>query len=68
MSDPIERMQIVCSWCGSADVSRDAWASWDVGKQAWVLGAVFDDGFCHACECERSLEERIIGSTSEGVD
>ena len=37
-----ERMRIVCSWCGSAHVSRDAWASWDVAAQDWVLGAVFD--------------------------
>ncbi|WP_454884772.1 hypothetical protein [Sphingomonas oryzagri] len=68
MGDGIERMRIVCAWCGSADVARDAWASWDVGKQDWVLVAVFDDGFCHACECERSLEERIGGSPGEGVD
>jgi hypothetical protein len=60
MSDGVERIRIVCSWCGSADVSRDAWASWDVEEQDWVLGAVFDQGFCQACECERGLEERII--------
>ena len=50
-------MRIVCGWCGSDRVTRDAWAEWDVAAQAWVLGAVFDDGWCHACECARGLEE-----------
>ena len=49
-------IQFVCGWCGSSDVSRDAWADWDVEKQAWVLRQVFDDGFCQTCECSRGLE------------
>jgi hypothetical protein len=47
----------VCGWCGSSDVSRDAWADWDVEKQEWVLRQVFDDGFCQTCERLRGLEE-----------
>jgi hypothetical protein len=58
--EKIEPITIVCSWCGSADVSRDAWASWDVEKQDWVLSAVFDNGFCHACGVDRSLVEAPI--------
>lgn len=53
-------VQFVCSWCGSVRVSRDAWADWDVGRQEWVLGVVFDDGFCHRCERERELD--AVGS------
>lgn len=51
---------IVCGKCGSDQVSRDAWADWDVAKQAWVLGSVFDAGFCHNCEGEARLEEVIL--------
>lgn len=50
-------VRIVCGWCGSADVRRDAWASWDEAAQAWVLGAVFDDGWCCRCDAWRGLEE-----------
>jgi len=50
-------IQFVCGWCGSTDVSRDAWADWNVEKQAWVLRQVFDDGFCQTCEWLRGLEE-----------
>lgn len=53
-------VEFVCSWCGSARVARDAWAEWDTAAQAWRLGTVFDDGFCHVCECERSLAEVAV--------
>lgn len=53
-------VRIVCGWCGSEDVSRDAWADWDVAAQAWVLRQVFDDGFCQACETWRGLEEAAL--------
>jgi hypothetical protein len=66
MGDVVDRIRIVCSWCGSDNVLRDAWASWDVDKQDWVLGAVFDAGFCQACECERSLDEAGFGMLSWG--
>lgn len=52
--------RIVCSWCRSDRVSRDAWADWDVERQAWVLGEVFDDGYCHRCECEARLIEKPL--------
>ena len=52
-----ERIAIVCRDCGSTEVSRDAWADWDANKQEWVLGAVFDLGWCHACDCESKLGE-----------
>jgi hypothetical protein len=52
-----KKIQIVCGHCGSADVRRDAWAEWDVDKQDWVGGEVFDDGHCATCEGESRLEE-----------
>lgn len=53
-------VDIICGWCGSRRVSRDAWADWDVAWQEWVLSAVFDQGFCHQCERERSLVEAAV--------
>ncbi len=57
MSGPIA---IACGHCGSADVSRDAWAAWDETRQEWVLRSVFDYAYCHTCDCERSLVERAL--------
>ena len=57
MANDGKRIAIICGTCGSDEVSRDAWANWDIGTQEWVLGSVFDDGFCHRCECESRLIE-----------
>lgn len=55
------KIDIACGTCNSRNVSRDAWANWDITSQDWVLGAVFDAGFCHRCESERSLIEVPVG-------
>lgn len=47
----------ICGTCGGKNVSRDAWADWDVHTQDWVLGAVYDYAFCHDCQEETRLEE-----------
>lgn len=52
-----KRIDIICGTCGSKNVSRDAWADWDVHTQQWVLGAVFDYGHCHDCDGESRLQE-----------
>lgn len=57
MTDDNKRIAIVCGTCGSDEVSRDAWANWDVGTQQWVLGNIFDYGHCHRCDGERRLIE-----------
>lgn len=51
------KIAIICETCGSDNVSRDAWANWDTTVQEWVLGPVFDAGFCHRCEAQRPLSE-----------
>ena len=51
------RLQILCSRCGSTDVSRDAWAEWDVTAQDWTLRAVYDHAHCHTCDTETRLTE-----------
>lgn len=55
------KVDYVCARCGGNNVSRDAWADWDVTTQQWVLGATFDYAHCHACEKETALEERTLG-------
>lgn len=59
-------VEIVCEDCGSAEVTRDAWAAWDATRQEWTLGTVFDDGYCHTCEREAALRERVILRVVEG--
>jgi hypothetical protein len=51
------RLDFVCRDCGGNNVTRDAWAEWDIEIQDWVLGSAFDYAFCHDCEAETTLEE-----------
>lgn len=44
-----------CGTCGSDDIVSDAWAAWDSTTQGWVLSAVFDAAWCHACEATASI-------------
>jgi hypothetical protein len=44
------RYEYVCSICGSRNVRRDAWATWDVETQSWELATVFEAGFCDDCD------------------
>jgi hypothetical protein len=44
----------VCGWCGSRDVSRDAWADPDVERQAW--GSVSNDRICQRPSARGSEE------------
>lgn len=41
---------MTCSHCGSDEVVRDAWASWDSSTEQWVLDNVFDYAYCTNCE------------------
>jgi hypothetical protein len=50
-------IDIVCRECGGNNVSRDAWAEWDVASQQWMLGSVFDHAYCHDCGEKASLDE-----------
>lgn len=59
------RIAIVCRDCGGNNVARDAWAEWDVETQDWVLGPVFDQGFCYDCEREARLDEVEIVAASD---
>ena len=58
------RIDIVCARCGGNNVTRDAWAEWDVAAQNWTLGAVYDQGYCHDCDAEARLEEMIVAASA----
>ena len=57
MKTPIE---ICCEECGSKNVRRDAFASWDEENQQWELSEVFDNGVCQDCEDEVNLKEKEL--------
>ena len=57
MANDGKRIAIICGTCGSDEVSRDAWANWDVKAQRWELGSVFDHAHCHRCDGETRVVE-----------
>lgn len=54
------KVEMICEECGSEHVTRDAWAEWDKEQQDWVLGAMFDNVFCHRCQEDSHIEERPL--------
>jgi hypothetical protein len=47
MTSDGKRVIFLCERCGSKRVTLDAWAEWDVDQQEWVLGATYDQTYCH---------------------
>ena len=63
------RVAYTCERCGSASVTRDAWAEWDVDAQSWVPSAIFDFAFCHQCHREaRLVESPLTGEPERPVN
>lgn len=50
-------IKITCTYCGSDNTRRDAFAEWDPLQQKWVLGEVYDSGHCVDCEDDARLED-----------
>ncbi|CUS45925.1 hypothetical protein MGWOODY_Smn3173 [hydrothermal vent metagenome] len=46
---------------------RDAWATWDVTSQTWVLGEVFDYAFCADCEADATIVGRPLDDLPEAA-
>ncbi|GLQ31431.1 hypothetical protein [Litoribrevibacter albus] len=61
---PVGAYELTCSKCGGENVVKDAFASWDVNAQEFVLYATYDESYCHDCEESVSLNESVI-ATSE---
>jgi hypothetical protein len=57
MTSDGKRVIFLCERCGSKRVTLDAWAEWDVDQQEWVLGATYDQTYCHKCDGETHLVE-----------
>ena len=56
------KFDIVCSYCGSKDVRRNADAKWNVKKQKWEVVDIFDSTTCEKCNGECSIKEVPISS------
>lgn len=57
MTEQDTPLRMVCGTCGSDEVTRDAWAEWNVAAQGWGLGAVFEQAFCHRCQRSTRIVE-----------
>lgn len=57
-----ERHAYVCNVCGSDHVTRDAWATWDVDAQDWILEVAFDHAHCHRCMGVARLDRVLLTS------
>ena len=45
-----------CQQCGSTEVLKDAYASWDPVAQEWYLHSVYDDMICEHCGSNDIIE------------
>jgi ribosomal protein L37AE/L43A len=66
-SQPMAIYKYVCSNCGSENVRRDAWATWDVETQSWELAVVFQAGFYDDCDDVASLDAIEIDRAESAV-
>lgn len=57
----------VCNVCGSDQVTREAWAAWDVATQAWILNTAFDFAYCHRCLGYAQLDRLLLTSPPPGL-
>jgi len=57
---PKDKVQMVCSTCGSTNVRRDAQVAWNTDTQDWELTAVFDHADCEDCGGETNIEEQPL--------
>ena len=56
----MSHVKMICSFCKSEDVSRDATARWNFAGQEWELASVQDQAYCDDCDGETSLEEKEL--------
>ena len=60
VSRPDLGVTIHCSGCGSEDVLRDCWATWNAELQVWESADLQDHAWCNTCDGETNLVERAI--------
>lgn len=55
------KIKIVCPYCGSDNVARDAAARWNTETQRWEITSLMDSGGCDGCDSElKSFDEEPI--------
>ena len=55
------RVEKVCKSCGSENVKKDAWASWNTETQRYELDEFFDENdFCVDCDSSTTIIEKEI--------
>ncbi len=46
----VPKIKMICPYCGSDDVTRDALARWSVPGQKWEVSSELDSMHCEACD------------------
>lgn len=65
----MKKVKVVCSLCGSENVSADAATRWSVAHQEWEVTNVFDKGhLCDDCGGECGIREVEIVAALEEPD
>lgn len=62
-----KRVSYVCRSCGSSAVLMDAWATWNIENQDYVLHDTLAEAFCRECDGETSLVEVELKPASAAV-
>jgi hypothetical protein len=46
-----------CQNCGSTEILKDAYATWDAAAQEWVLHSTYDELTCNVCRSRSDIIE-----------
>lgn len=60
------RIKIVCSRCGSDDVTRDGILTWSVSGQCWEVCSELDATNCNACDGDEVDLDEVDLDEGEG--
>lgn len=55
-----KRLRMVCSHCGSTEVTRDAICRWSEEDQQWEVSTLLDNTDCCECGGETRINEEIL--------
>ena len=53
-------IKMVCSHCGSDQVTRDGLLEWSIALQSWVVAGELDNTDCNVCGGQTSLREEEV--------
>lgn len=55
-----KKIKYECPHCGSNEILKDAYASWNVELQEWQLETTYDTTICNLCEGEVTPIEQPV--------